>query len=109
MNEAELTTLETMESDRVEAYYWAFMYSFEDLLADEGAEYWQFCFGLPVDRTDLKQKVGVYQSAARPGQAEKVPTIDRPTSRCNDRLSESRPRSNHVGAGACQFRELCAG
>jgi dihydrofolate reductase len=28
---------------------WAFMYSLDGLLADEGTEYWQFCFGLPVD------------------------------------------------------------
>jgi hypothetical protein len=27
---------------------WAFMYSLDGLLADEGTEYWQFCFGLPV-------------------------------------------------------------
>jgi len=85
------------------------MYALEALLADEGAEYWQFCFGLSVAPTDLKQNVGVYVSAARPGPAEKVPTIDRPPSRCNDRLSESLPRSNHVRTGACQFRELCAG
>jgi hypothetical protein len=25
------------------------MYSLDGLLADEGTEYWQFCFGLPVD------------------------------------------------------------
>jgi hypothetical protein len=42
---------------------WAFMYSLDGLLADEGTEYWQFCFGLPVDPADLKQKIGVYQSA----------------------------------------------
>jgi Helix-turn-helix domain len=29
---------------------WVFMYSLDGLLADEGTEYWQFCFGLPVDR-----------------------------------------------------------
>src|SRR5688572_16569403 len=28
---------------------WAFMYSLDGLLADEDTEYWQFCFGLPVD------------------------------------------------------------
>jgi dihydrofolate reductase len=42
---------------------WAFMYSLDGLLADEGTEYWQFCFGLPVDPAELKQKIGVYQSA----------------------------------------------
>jgi hypothetical protein len=42
---------------------WTFMYSLDGLLADEGTEYWQFCFGLPVDPADLKQKIGVYQSA----------------------------------------------
>jgi hypothetical protein len=36
---------------------WAFMYSPDGLLADEGTEYWQFCFGLPVDPADTKQKV----------------------------------------------------
>jgi hypothetical protein len=41
---------------------WAFMYSLDGLLADEGTEYWQFCFGLPVDPADTKQKVGLYQS-----------------------------------------------
>jgi hypothetical protein len=29
---------------------WAFMYSLDGLLADEGTEYWQFCFGLPENR-----------------------------------------------------------
>ena len=42
---------------------WAFMYSLDGLLADEGTEYWQFCFGLHVEPADLKQKIGVYQSA----------------------------------------------
>jgi hypothetical protein len=42
---------------------WVFMYSLDGLLADEGTEYWQFCFGLPVDPADLEQKIGVYQSA----------------------------------------------
>jgi hypothetical protein len=42
---------------------WAFMYSLDGLLANEGTEYRQFCFGLPVDPADLKQKIGVYQSA----------------------------------------------
>ena len=30
---------------------WVFMYSLDGLLADEGTEYWQFCFCLPVDPT----------------------------------------------------------
>ena len=42
---------------------WVFMYSLDGLLADEGTEYWQFCFGLPVDPEDVKQKLDVYQSA----------------------------------------------
>ena len=42
---------------------WVFMYSLDGLLADEGTEYWQFCFGLPVDPADLEQKLDVYQSA----------------------------------------------
>ena len=41
---------------------WAFMYSLDGLLADESTESWQFCFGLPVDLADLKQKIGVCQS-----------------------------------------------
>jgi len=39
---------------------WAFMYSLDGLLAEEGTEHWQLCFGLPVDPADLKQKIGVY-------------------------------------------------
>jgi Transposase, Mutator family len=65
---------------------WAFMYSLDGLLADEGTEYWQFCFGLPVDPADLKQKIGVYQSAyahiigraAYEGMAGALPTADHP-------------------------------
>ena len=30
---------------------------------DEGTECWQFCSGLPVDPADLKQKIGVNESA----------------------------------------------
>jgi dihydrofolate reductase len=64
----------------------AFMYSLDGLLADEGTEYWQFCFGLPVDPADLKQKIGVYQSAyahimgraAYEGMAGALPTADHP-------------------------------
>jgi dihydrofolate reductase len=65
---------------------WAFMFSLDGLLADEGTEYWQFCFGLPVDPADLKQKIGVYQSAyahimgraAYEGMAGALPTADHP-------------------------------
>ncbi len=42
---------------------WAFMYSLDGLLADEGTEYWRFCFGLPGDPAETKQKVSLYQSA----------------------------------------------
>ncbi len=67
---------------------WAFMYSLDGLLADEGTEYWQFCFGLPVDPADTKQKLGVYQSAyahimgraAYEGMAGALPTADHPFS-----------------------------
>ena len=67
---------------------WAFMCSLDGLLADEGTEYWQFCFGLPVDPADLKQKIGVYQSAyahimgraAYEGMAGALPTADHPFS-----------------------------
>jgi hypothetical protein len=39
---------------------WAFMYSLDGLLADEGTEYSEFCFGLPVDLAALERKIGVY-------------------------------------------------
>jgi dihydrofolate reductase len=42
---------------------WAFMYSLDGLLADEGTEYWQFCFGLRQDPAELKQKIDLYGSA----------------------------------------------
>ena len=43
---------------------WVLMYFLDGLLADEGTEYWQFCFGLPDDDPAvLEQKIGVYQSA----------------------------------------------
>ena len=42
---------------------WAFMYSLDGLLADDGTEYWQFCFGLREDRAATQQKIDVYQSA----------------------------------------------
>jgi len=53
-----------------------------------GSWYWQFCFGLPVDPADLKQKIGVYQSAyahimgraAYEGMAGALRTADHPYS-----------------------------
>jgi len=42
---------------------WVFMYSLDGLLADEGTEYWRFCFGLPSDPASLEQKIDVYRSA----------------------------------------------
>ena len=42
---------------------WVFMYSLDGLLADEGTEYWQFCFGLPQDPAETKQKIDLYESA----------------------------------------------
>jgi dihydrofolate reductase len=42
---------------------WAFMYSLDGFLADEGTEYWDFCFGLPVDPAEQKQKIDLYESA----------------------------------------------
>ena len=34
---------------------WVFMYSLDGLLADDGTEYWQFCFGLPQDPAEQKR------------------------------------------------------
>jgi len=67
---------------------WAFMNSLDGLLADEGTEYWQFCFGLPIDPADTKQKVGFYQSAyahimgraTSEAMAGALPTADHPFS-----------------------------
>lgn len=42
---------------------WVFMYSLDGLLADEGTDYWQFCFGLPGDPAELEQKLDVYRDA----------------------------------------------
>jgi dihydrofolate reductase len=42
---------------------WVFMYSLDGLLADDGTEYWQYCFGLPGDPAEMQQKVDVIQSA----------------------------------------------
>ena len=67
---------------------WVFMYSLDGLLADEGTEYWQFCFGLPNDPAETKQKIGLYQRAyahlmgraAYEGMAGALPTADHPFS-----------------------------
>jgi dihydrofolate reductase len=39
------------------------MYSIDGLLADEGTAYWDFCFGLPTDPAEQKQKIDLYESA----------------------------------------------
>lgn len=65
---------------------WAFMYSLDGLLADEGTEYWQFCFGLPVDSAEQKQKLDLYQGAyahimgrtTYEGMSKALPTADHP-------------------------------
>jgi len=58
---------QTIRDDRVlitrKLIAWAFMYSLDGLLADEGTEYWQSCFGLPVDPAELKQEIDLCQSA----------------------------------------------
>jgi dihydrofolate reductase len=67
---------------------WVFMYSLDGLLADEGTDYWQNCFGLPIDPEDQKQKLGLYESAyahimgrtAYEGMAGALPTADHPYS-----------------------------
>ena len=40
-----------------------FFYSLDGLLADEGTEYWRFCFGLPDDPVDKEQELDRYRSA----------------------------------------------
>ena len=65
---------------------WAFMYSLDGLLADEGTEYWRFCFGLPADPATLQQKIDVYRSACAhimgrvsyEAMAGPLPTADHP-------------------------------
>ena len=65
---------------------WAFMYSLDGLLADEDTEYWQFCFGLPVDPAATKQKIDLYESAnahimgrtTYEAMAGALPTADHP-------------------------------
>ncbi len=42
---------------------WVFMYSLDGLLADDGTEYWDYCFGLPADDAALAQQVALYESA----------------------------------------------
>ena len=42
---------------------WAFMYSLDGLLADDGTKYWEYCFSLPEDPAATKQKVDLYESA----------------------------------------------
>jgi dihydrofolate reductase len=67
---------------------WAFMYSLDGLLADEGTEYWQFCFGLPVDPAEQKQKLDVFQGAyahimgrtTYEGMSRALPAADHPFS-----------------------------
>ena len=67
---------------------WVFMYSLDGLLADEGTDYWRYCFGLPIDPEDQKQKPGVYESAyahimgrtAYEGMPGALPTADHPYS-----------------------------
>ena len=62
------------------------MYSLEGLLADDGTEYWEYCFGLPSDPEELNQKLGVIESAyahimgrtTHEGMATAVPTADHP-------------------------------
>jgi len=65
---------------------WAFMYSLDGLLPNEGSDYWKFCFGLPIDPAEQKQKIDLFQSAdahimgrtAYEGMAAALPTSDHP-------------------------------
>jgi dihydrofolate reductase len=67
---------------------WAFMYSLDGLLADDDTEYWNYCFGLPVDPAATKQKLDVYESAyahimgrtSYEAMAAALPTSDHPFS-----------------------------
>jgi dihydrofolate reductase len=67
---------------------WVFMYSLDGLLADEGTDCWQYCFGLPIDPEDQKQKLDLYESAyahitgrtAYEGMAGALPTAGHPFS-----------------------------
>ena len=40
-----------------------FFYSLDGLLADEGTEYWRFCFGLPDDPAEKEQSLDRFRSA----------------------------------------------
>ena len=65
---------------------WVFLYSLDGLLADQGTEYWKFCFGLPPDPAETEQKIEVLKSAdlhlmgrtAYEGISEAIPTSDHP-------------------------------
>jgi dihydrofolate reductase len=67
---------------------WVFLSSLDGLLADEGTEYWRFCFDLPNDPAETKQKLEVYQGAyahlmgrtAYEAMAGALPTADHPFS-----------------------------
>jgi len=67
---------------------WVFMYSLDGLLADEGTEYWRFCFGLPQDPAEQKQKIDLFERAyahlmgrtAYEAMAEALRTTDHPFS-----------------------------
>ena len=93
---------------------WVFMYSLDGLLADEGTEYWRFCFGLPVDPADTKQKIEVYQSAyahlmggtAYEAMAGALPTADHPFSPRHERRAQGRllPVPDHGRVGQHHHR-----
>ncbi len=68
---------------------WVFMYSLDGLLADEGTEFWKFCFDLPENREpDDPAQLDFLQSAyahimgrtAYEGMAGALPTADHPFS-----------------------------
>jgi dihydrofolate reductase len=67
---------------------WVFMYSLDGLLADEGTEYWQYCFGLPVDPAAQEEKIALYESAyahvmgrvTYEAMSVAIPTADHPFS-----------------------------
>ena len=40
-----------------------FLYSLDGLLADEGTDFWRFCFGLPEDPVDQEQELDRFRSA----------------------------------------------
>ncbi len=67
---------------------WVFMYSLDGLLADEGTDYWRFCFGLPGDPAALEQKLDLYRGAhahimgrvTYEGMSRSLPDTDHPLS-----------------------------